>query len=74
MWKKNGMSDNLKTTEEFFLPKENETVSVEKCRTISLLNVEGKQINVIHLYCHSDYLKDLQLYVHRVLYVTHKNG
>ena len=40
MWKKNEMSDNWRTAEG--IPKENETVSVEKFRTISLLNVEGK--------------------------------
>ena len=42
MWKKNEMSDNWRTAEGIFIPKENEAVKVEKFRTISLLNVEGK--------------------------------
>ena len=42
MWKKNEMSESWKKAEGIFIPKEDGATSVEKFRTISLLNVEGK--------------------------------
>ena len=42
MWKKNTMSDAWQEAEGVFIPKEDGATSVEKHRTISLLNVEGK--------------------------------
>ena len=41
-WKKNTMSDSWQEVEGVFIPKEDGATSVEKHRTISLLNVEGK--------------------------------
>ena len=42
MWKKNTMSESWRKAEGIFIPKEDGASSVEKFRTISLLNVEGK--------------------------------
>ena len=42
MWKKNSISDSWREAEGIFIPKEDGAKSVEKFRTISLLNVEGK--------------------------------
>ena len=42
MWKKNVMSESWRRAEGIFIPKEDGATSVEKFRTISLLNVEGK--------------------------------
>ena len=42
MWKKNAISDSWQKAEGIFIPKEDGATSVEKFRTISLLNVEGK--------------------------------
>ena len=42
MWKKNVISESWRKAEGIFIPKEDGATSVEKFRTISLLNVEGK--------------------------------
>ena len=42
MWKKNAISNSWWKAEGIFIPKEDGATSVEKFRTISLLNVEGK--------------------------------
>ena len=42
LWNKNTISDMWREAEGVFIPKENGAKSVEKFRTISLLNVEGK--------------------------------
>ena len=42
MWKKNAISNSWRKAEGIFIPKEDGATSVEKFRTISLLNVEGK--------------------------------
>ena len=42
MWAKNKISDAWREAEGVFIPKEENASSVEKYRTISLLNVEGK--------------------------------
>ena len=42
MWKKNAISNLWRKAEGIFIPKEDGATSVEKFRTISLLNVEGK--------------------------------
>ena len=42
MWAKNKVSDTWREAEGVFIPKEENASSVEKYRTISLLNVEGK--------------------------------
>ena len=42
MWKKNEISEAWRKAEGIFIPKEDGATSVEKFRTISLLNVEGK--------------------------------
>ena len=42
MWKKNLVSDEWRKAEGLFIPKEEDAETVEKFRTISLLNVEGK--------------------------------
>ena len=42
MWKNNTMSESWRKAEGIFIPKEDGATSVEKFRTISLLNVEGK--------------------------------
>ena len=42
MWKKNMISESWRTAEGVFIPKEDGATSVDKFRTISLLNVEGK--------------------------------
>ena len=42
MWAKNEISDAWREAEGVFIPKEENASSVEKYRTISLLNVEGK--------------------------------
>ena len=42
MWKKNAISESWRKAEGIFIPKEDGATSVEKFRTISLLNVEGK--------------------------------
>ena len=47
MWKKNEMSDNWRTAEGIFIPKENGSVSVKIFKTISLLNVEEKLYFVV---------------------------
>ena len=42
MWKKNAISDSWQEAEGVFIPKEDGATVVEKFRTVSLLNVEGK--------------------------------
>ena len=42
MWKKNSISKEWRKAEGIFIPKEEGAEDVEKFRTISLLNVEGK--------------------------------
>ena len=42
LWKKNVLSNTWREAEGVFIPKENGATSVDKFRTISLLNVEGK--------------------------------
>ena len=42
MWARNKVSDSWRVAEGVFIPKENNASTVEKFRTISLLNVEGK--------------------------------
>ena len=42
MWRKNAISKSWRKAEGIFIPKEDGATSVEKFRTISLLNVEGK--------------------------------
>ena len=42
MWKKNSISKEWRKAEGVFIPKEDGAEDVEKFRTISLLNVEGK--------------------------------
>ena len=42
MWKKNLISDSWRKAEGVFIPKEDGATAVEKFRTISLMNVEGK--------------------------------
>ena len=42
LWSKNTISDSWREAEGVFIPKEEGAKSVEKFRTISLLNVEGK--------------------------------
>ena len=42
LWKKNLISDKWRRAEGIFIPKEDGATEVEKHRTISLLNVEGK--------------------------------
>ncbi|MEL7079400.1 MAG: Ulp1 family isopeptidase, partial [Cyanobacteria bacterium J06582_2] len=42
MWKKNAISDSWQEAEGLFIPKEDGATVVEKFRTVSLLNVEGK--------------------------------
>ena len=42
LWAKNSISDTWREAEGVFIPKEENASSVEKFRTISLLNVEGK--------------------------------
>ena len=42
LWKKNIISDQWRKAEGIFIPKENGATAVEKFRTISFLNVEGK--------------------------------
>ena len=42
MWKNNEMSESWRKAEGIFIPKEDGATLVEKHRTISLLNVEGK--------------------------------
>ena len=42
LWNKNALSDAWREAEGVFIPKEDGAKSVEKFRTISLLNVEGK--------------------------------
>ena len=42
MWKKNMISESWRRAEGVFIPKEDGATSVEKFRTISLMNVEGK--------------------------------
>ena len=42
MWRKNMISDAWRKAEGVFIPKEDGATSVEKFRTISLMNVEGK--------------------------------
>ena len=42
MWKKNMISESWRTAEGVFIPKEDGATSVDKFRTISLMNVEGK--------------------------------
>ena len=42
IWKKKGISKSWRKAEGIFIPKEDGATSIEKFRTISLLNVEGK--------------------------------
>merc|ERR1712228_773330 len=42
IWKENKISDSWREANGVFIPKEEGAFSVEKFRTISLLNVEGK--------------------------------
>ena len=42
MWKNKVISKSWRKAEGIFIPKEDGATSVEKFRTISLLNVEGK--------------------------------
>ena len=42
IWRKNGISKSWRKAEGVFIPKEDGATTVEKFRTISLLNVEGK--------------------------------
>ena len=42
MWKNNTISESWQKAEGTFIPKEDGATSVEKFRTVSLLNVEGK--------------------------------
>ena len=42
LWKRNMISDAWREAEGVFIPKEEDAKTVEKFRTISLLNVEGK--------------------------------
>ena len=42
IWRKNGISKSWRNAEGIFIPKDNGATSVEKFRTVSLLNVEGK--------------------------------
>ena len=42
MWKKNAISELWQEAEGVFIPKEDGATVVEKFRTVSLLNVEGK--------------------------------
>merc|ERR1712215_502870 len=42
IWKKKGISKSWQKAEGIFIPKEDGATSIEKFRTISLLNVEGK--------------------------------
>ena len=42
LWRKNVVSDSWREAEGIFIPKEDGAKTVEKFRTISLLNVEGK--------------------------------
>ena len=42
LWKRNNMSDAWREAEGIFIPKEDGATTVDKFRTISLLNVEGK--------------------------------
>ena len=42
LWRRNKMSDSWREAEGIFIPKEDDATTVDKFRTISLLNVEGK--------------------------------